>query len=349
MNRITQIRRHAYESVSAQDYVAACSWILTALRGYGFQPADCANLAYVAFNYCDRPTREEIFDQLIAAGARDLQTTAPTFLTLSFELDLGVPNAKKLVKRRFIDRILAPEIVARPKKPIVFWHIPKCSGTSLNTALGAFFYRSPASKILPSYNYRPLVSFLMREALGEIPYMPSMHFGLDEVTPQADHFSFSVLRDPIKRCVSMYRQEAANNAQGEIDQSKWHHYRTFPRYGAFWDYRKDKSFENWLSNIPGWLLARQLTTFSVRNDVPEAVSRIQSLDYVIARDLSLGSEMELFHVLDLKYSPDNIPKDLNRSDKSIAVPEDAAGLLAEHLGQEYEMLAKVQDAMNVSY
>lgn len=336
---LVRIRQNAFEAAAAQDFLTASKWLLRAVEGHHFQSHDCANLAYVAFNYCSRSTRIAIYERLRTAGIGDPAASVPaTFLHLSFELDLGDADPKELVRRRYIERILAPQVKLRPPKPIVFWHIPKCSGTSLNVALSSHFYHSAVSELLPSYNYRPMVGYLIAEMLDEIPYFPSMHFGMDDLTPGTDCFSFSVLRDPVKRCLSMYRQEAATNARLARNATEWHHYRAFARYGAFWDYRNDRSFACWMQNIPEWLLLRQLTTFSARRDLQQATERLSRLDYVLARGLDAGSEAGLFAALGLDYAPEAVPTHLNRSDKRIHVPDQLAEVLHRRLSQEYDFL-----------
>src|SRR5690606_29960138 len=118
----------------------------------------------------------------------------------------------------------------------------------------------------------------------------------------------------------------------------WHHYRSLPKYGAFWDYRRDGDFYEWFDNVPRWLLMRQLTTFSARFEVEEATRRLRELDYVFARDFDFGSERVLFEAIGIEYSSDFVPKAMNKSDQSVTLPADAAAILRDALTDEYEML-----------
>jgi hypothetical protein len=168
-----------------------------------------------------------------------------------------------------------------------------------------------------------------------------MHFGFDDLRPKADHFAFTVLRDPVNRCFSMYRQEVAVNRIRLKREESWHHYRALPRYGAFWNYKHDRNFHAWLENVPRWLLLRQLTTFDISERVGVAASRISSLDYVFTRDFAMGSQEELFGKLGLDPTALAVSTDRNRSDPRIPVPAEAESLFRDLLEPEYELLASL--------
>lgn len=338
---LAPMRRLTYEATASQDFIAATNWIMRALSEAGFQPADCGNLAFVAFRFCSRSTQARVYDRLRELGVWKANKPAAIFLALSFELALGGGNVEALIRKQYIDRFVAPQVKMWPTRPIFFWHIPKCSGTSLNAALSEHFYRSKLQDVIPGYQYRPLIAYLAKEMHNEIPYFPSMHFGVDDICPNEAAFFFAVLRDPVRRCLSMYRQEMKNFRVAQKKFSRWHHYRVLPRYGAFWDYRKDWTFKRWLQNIPEWLLLRQLSTFSKRHQVAEAVSKIARLDYYFARDFDLGSEAMLFDKLGINYSEELVPRDLNSSDTRIEVPADGETILKGLLAKEYEMIARI--------
>jgi len=309
---------------------------------HGFTPSDVANLAFVCFGYCSRSTKTAALEELLAAGLREIASPVAIFLQLSFELDLDGMESDRPVRERYLDTLLRPNVLTAPERPIVFWHVPKCSGTSLNAAIGSHVYAKPINEVLPGYNFRPLVKFLARELLQEIPYFPSMHFGMDELVISTPHVGYTVIRDPILRCLSMYRQEMAANLKNTSRHASWYHYRVIPRYGTFWDYRNDTTFAKWIDNIPETLLLRQLTTFSDCRDVQRAAQRVNSLDFVLGRDdIQAGSELELFEVLGFNYKEGTVPTDLNRTDKSIVISDKAIGSLKPRLRAEYEMIEQL--------
>lgn len=328
--------------MAAQNYLNASRWCVKAAIEHGFLAEDCSNLAFVAFGYCSRSALVGLYDDLIAAGVQEVESNAATFLRLSFELELASGDPEAEIERTYFQRILEPKIKRMPRQPILYWHIPKCSGTSINESIRTPFYSASLNHVWPGYTYRPLVKYLIENELHRIPYASSVHLGTDVLRPKAEHFSFAILRDPALRCLSMYRQEMSANAVLCEHEKAWHHYRALPRYGDFWDYRLDTTFDEWLENIPKRLLARQLTTFSPTGNVAQAGEALTSLSYLFCRDFELGSEAELFEKLDLDYSAGSVPTELNRSDKSIAVPETSLEALKPHLKDEYTLLDSIK-------
>ena len=331
-------RRYAYESMVEQNFVSAGRWCVKALVEHGFQAEDCGNLAFVAFSRCSRASVLLFYEMLSAAGIHQVKGPSATFLRLSFEIYLGGNESDKFVRNDYINRILSPRIKNTPSIPILFWHVPKCSGTSLNEAFSTHFYGTQLADVWPGYNYKPLVSYVIENMLAEIPYASSVHLGTDDLSSRTPHFAFTSLRQPAQRCFSMFRQEMAANRFLRKNEKEWHNYRALPRYGEFWDYRNDIDFHSWLEHIPPRLLGRQLTTFSSREHVNEAVNRIRALDYYFVRDLHVGSEAELFDKLGLEYTSETVPTTLNRSDKSIILPDNAEALVRARLRNEYRMI-----------
>lgn len=316
----------------------ACRWLLEVVLADGFAMRDCFNLAFVAFNYCALSVRAELLKSLQDAGIAHVDKISAVHLHLSLLIDQNNPDAELLVKESYIDRYIRPAIVRRPKKPLVFWHIPKCSGTSINEAVGSWYYDKPANQLLPGYGYKPLVSLLVQRFMGEIPFLPSMHFGLEEIPSTHGCVQCTVLRDPVERAISMYRQEfSSHRMQG---QDHWHHFRVLPRYGAFWDYREDRSLKDWMRNVPKWLLLRQLTTFSRAQDPEAAFQRLQRLDYVLIRGGGTGSQDELLRVFGVDPETVMVATDLNRSDTSIPVASEDRSALAALLNPEYALLSR---------
>ena len=338
MTHSAQLRRYAFFAAAKGEYLTASHWLLRVVLEDRFAAPDCSNLAYLAFNYCSRSARAALLEKLQQGGIDVVGKIPAVQLHLSLLIDQNVNDAVLQIKENYVDRFVRPAVLRRPEKPLVFWHIPKCSGTSINEAVGSWYYDRPVHQLLPGYSYKPLLSKLVERFMEEIPFLPSMHFGVDQLPPVRDCVQCTVLRDPVERAMSMYRQEAAvNRLQG---QDRWHHFRALPRYGAFWDYREDRSVHDWMRNVPRQLLLRQLTTFSQGEVLDTAYQRLMRLDYVLVRGRGIGSQDELLREFGVEPESVEVASDLNQSDASVPVPDAARRALVEELAGEYALLSR---------
>lgn len=324
--------------MAAGDAEDSARSILLALANGGQQDSDCSNLAFVAFNYCGDDFRCWVASELDRIRADSFQTPYQRFLRLSFAVDLREKGFERLIRSSVVKCVEEQTIVRRERKPIVFWHIPKCSGTSLNAAFSAYFYKRPLRDLVPGYAFRPLLQHLATHCIEWIPYLPSSHLGVEELRLGNDAFTFTCFRDPLRRALSMYRQEMANHARSDHRSVAWHHYRHLGRYGSFWDYRRDTSFSAWLENVPSLSLERQLTTFSRSGCIEAASRQLKLLNYWFTRDVQFGSEEELFELLEIPYTRAAVPARLNESDKQIRVDPGDEDWLRSRLQREYELL-----------
>lgn len=340
-------RQAVYHSLVDGAPDRAIAHLLKVLRESSGAPRDCANLAFVLFNYCDDETIASTAEQLREWGLSSSRKHAAVFLDLSLKLALEAPDIESQVRVEYLDKILRRRIRKTAAKPIVFWHIPKCSGTSINDALGSHFYFGPIAEIVPGYTFRPLALFLGRSMLDDIPYLPSMHFAQSELQVPDWVLQFTVLRDPVRRALSMYRQEAVAHQEPGHESPDWRHYHVLPRYGFFWDYRGDEDFDCWLENIPDDLLLRQLSTFSKTLTLSSAMDKVASLDYVLTRDFSHGSDAELLSLLGVEQAAVEVSEGTNRSDKSIEIPSHGKLALQTRLSPEYQLIGHVVAGLNV--
>ncbi len=96
-----------------------------------------------------------------------------------------------------------------PSKPIIFYHIPKCAGTTFSVIFSYLFskqIRIPGSPfgerntdIAFDYflkNKKKIINFNPDFIYGHLPYEFSKYF--------AKSFSLTILRDPMKRCISHF-------------------------------------------------------------------------------------------------------------------------------------------------
>lgn len=363
MNLI-KLRKQAFEELCQDNIATACEVLCKIALSNGMQKLDCWNLAFVAFKFASLEVQESLYDKLSAYDVNRSSKNYHKWLMLSFELNLKKPDAENKIEDLYIKDILQPGIRTKPGKPILYWHIPKCSGTSITEALGKYYYKQPVPEIIPGYAYKPLLIYLAQKRLSEFPYFSSMHVGMTDICPETEYFGFTILRDPVKRCLSMFRQQLEGGQKPKtvkqmtkrllsktpfsknIIMPGSYYYQILPRYGWFWDYREDRDFNSWKKNIPNELLMRQLTTFSSQCDVDVATKHIEAQDYLLVRDYNNGSERELLDILDIPDNKVTIPKARNKSNPRLSVGESQQQQLKEDLSLEYQMLDKLKISKN---
>ena len=103
--------------------------------------------------------------------------------------------------------------------------------------------------------------------------------------PQHRTFEFTVLRDPVKRVVSLYRYlRSAESDNGFIFKA--------PANERAW---ADAGFHAFLERVPREDFLRQLYMFSPRGDISETVEVLGNLDLVM-RTESIGSGVRSFRI-----------------------------------------------------
>lgn len=356
-------RQSAYNYLVKEEYEKSVYCIIKALKKSNFARTDCANIGFVLFNYLEKINLPAVYRELQKIGLDDVTTIDAEFLRLSLSIELETHGYDKKIREVFLNQILHPNVKYWPKRPILFWHIPKCSGTSFNKYMGSIFYSKSMKDLLPGYNYLPLLSYLNRNYITEIPYLSSNHLSLEYFNNSENSYSLTILRDPLKRCLSMYRQEMGavqtsfprrlKRLYKNLDPSSkthsltscWYHYDVLPRYGGFWDYKKDVSFQSWMDNIPTWLLLRQLSTFSYDLSVTNALNNLNRFNYILGRDNLFGTEEGLFKDLGLPYTKECLPNSLNSSSKTRNIPAQGEEQLKTLLEPEYKMLSTLHDSV----
>lgn len=359
MNLIN-LRQQVFDSLRSGNVDTACEALCKIAISTNMAKHDCWNIAFVAFKYASLEMQEYMYKKLIVSNIGNLSDNYKKWLLFSFELNLQKENVEEKIQDFYINTVIRPNTYIRPGRSIVHWHIPKCSGTSITEALGRYYYKLPVPELIPGYAFKPLLVYLARERLSEFPYFSSMHLDMKELSPKTGFFGFAILRDPVKRCLSMYRQQYEGNKKqnfikylakqliAKLPNSSpapvlgLYYHQILPRYGWFWDYTKDANFGNWKNNIPKALLMRQLTTFSGEFNVDEAAENIKRQDYVIMRDYNIGSDEKLLSLLDIPIKSISIPKKMNKSNSRIKIEESMQAQLKEDLELEYKLLYQVR-------
>jgi hypothetical protein len=253
-------------------------------------------------------------------------------LTLSVRLALGDPSAERDVTQQYLERIVRPAIRHRRQRPILLWHVPKCSGTSVLSGLAQFYYGRRLRLVVPGYTCMDLLRYCVERVPEEFPLLTTSHMGVEQLSPSDEIFQFTVLRDPVKRALSAWRQNRLAEVRG---------FSLVPRHGDDWFYWPPPSFSEWLDRVPQKSLCRQLTTFAPDGDVDEATRRIAALDYLVVYDRGVGSLDGALEAMGVPLEAAELPRDLNRSPRT-AVPTDAEVARARRvLRSEFELLDRV--------
>ncbi len=295
------------------------------------------NLGYILFYLSDRNILESAWESLnhyrLPARADE---TSPRLLMviLALMLKLDVEGAAKNMEKDYIERVVSPNIQNKPKRPIFFWHIPKCSGTSANDIFYRHFYKRPEADLLPSYASFPLLQHCLQHYGDVFPYIASAHCGVDKISPPEKAFVFTVLRDPVERVISMYKQTCTALTHGYM-------FRQLPSYEFFWEKWKANDFMPWIDNLPPALLQRQLTTFSPEEDVGKAAKTIKDMDYYMIHKFNRGSFGDLFSQLKLPLKAQDMSHSLNKSPKGPYISEEEKQMLKDKLEKEYTLIKKL--------
>lgn len=293
-----------------EDFQAAIRYFIQQLKLSPAYPSAYTNLAFVSAFYSDESTKEFVIEEIEKHFPENKK-----FLKLKFSLLLSL-NKQKAIKEIhaiYIDKWISKAVVRSAKKPILFFHIPKCGGTTLTDLLYNYFYQSEVF-CLPNYFEVDLLRYCVEELADTFPFLSSRHLSLDDFKPTLSEFyTITCLRDPLKRTTSAFRQTRSGNKNGRF-------FKVIPRYGSYWNTGKVLNFKDWINVAPEKELNRQLSTFSQKMNTNEFLTIIEKLDYVMFLEDFQRQQLELMKQLGIR---DNEKKDhnkkLNQSSKKIKI------------------------------
>jgi hypothetical protein len=291
------------------------------------------NFGYYLFHLgttsqCEHALERLDFDDMVEWG-----TPQSIKFYLSLLLATGHDRAKQAVDQYFLNRIVEPNLSRTPgDRTLFFWHVPKCAGTSITQVLGDHFYDAPIGEVLPGYNTLPLLKHCVQHRLERFPFFSSSHQSVSTLPPPGRTVEFVVLRDPLARVLSMFRQTLKG-----IRREYW--LRILPKYGHVWNYWQTSDAKSMLRTIPEELLLRQLSTFSEALDVKEAAERIGCLDYCFRLDGDQDFN-DLYNDIDVEVQASDM-KRLNASPKDIHFDERVKRRIKQMLRPEYRLLKRI--------
>jgi hypothetical protein len=206
--------------------------------------------------------------------------TSTNFAFYALGAELALLNEPEIAMKSINDVYLAfiwkyQRCDKKDHSPILYWHIPKTGGTSVNTKLSKVWYSS-GTEFLPSYTTRSFFSYVLRHHNGALPYISSAHLPADCIDYQVakQYRKLLVLRDPEQRALSAWRQYRENPSRRMI---------ILPQHGFVWDFFPIRNFSDWLQSAPVAVvnpLSWTLSDFAVNGygDAVDDIVPIANLD-----------------------------------------------------------------------
>lgn len=219
---------------------------------------------------------------------------------------------------------------------VYFHHVRKTAGTSIVVAFYALSGANPRDIERSLYRYAFIrtggIRFVGLNAQliqGGRYFFAVSHFPSYVARPPKDRtFAFTVLRDPLKRAVSLYRYlRSPDSDEGFTFRA--------PPVERSW---AQGTFGDFLDLLPEEELLRQLYMFSPTGSVSETVATLGGLQLVMHTD-SLDAGIELLEQrtgLSLKVGRERV------SSASLEIPEAELARAREMLEPEYEMLGQLE-------
>jgi len=320
---------HVYEG---RFESAIRAWI-DLLRKFPRYSRGATNFGYYLFHCGTTSQCERVLKQLDYGDMVESGTPKSVKFYLSLLLATGHDQAEKVIEQHFLDRIVEPNVRrASDERTIFFWHVPKCAGTSVTQVLGDHFYEAPISEVLPSYSTLPLLTHCAHRRLERFPFFSSFHLSVSVLGTPDCAFEFVVLRDPLSRALSMFRQTLRGLRTG-------YPLRVLPKWGHVWNYWQASDAKSMLEAIPEDLLLRQLSTFSEALDVEEAEQRISQLDDCFYLDSDRSFD-ELYDEIGVEVQASDMEQ-LNASPKHVHIAEKDRRRIKNRLHPEYHLIDRV--------
>lgn len=328
------------------QYTEAAEHFVQALQLNATSQPTLINLGFTISQHYEELDLSKISSELEVIASRHAQSNLPLMFTYAHALLMHQPEAFE----RYIQNILLPILERKSKnhgvqKPwihntyrgICCYHIPKCGGTSFNQFLSHHFYGQGLNEVLPGYTNQQLLINFIQQDINLFPYFSSNHIRSHKLLPPPNYFTTVILRDPLDRLLSMYRQYFSCVQNGYFLEY-------IPAYNTLWKHYPATGFVAWLHTIPACDVNYQLSTFSHSLSVEQAVKYCQTLDQIMwLEDLELGIS-KVAQKLALPLNIDNLPKDLNQSPRKTNFPEAVLAEAKQCLAPEIKFIEELRSS-----
>ena len=221
-------------------------------------------------------------------------------------------------------------------KRIYHYHVKKTGGTSLNYSIlsmngydGQKLYQKLCNRGLPRLIFNDIIFSAWSKSMiqkGDY-FFGFSHIPAHKLRLPPKTFTFTCLRDPVKRVISHYKMIMEYKLYGV-------------RHGRMWVEAKwfDKDFGDFLKGIPKRHLLRQLYMFSRNYNPTEACDFILNCNHLmLTENFSAGLE-NLSKKLQIMLKPLHIRK----TSVEIDVKQSEIDHLRDRLDPEYQLLDQLQ-------
>lgn len=299
------------------------------------------NLSYLIAQSSDEKLAEYTLNKLEGIGGDIDQDDhlARTQIELRFMLDEqdGLSAAD-----RYIDQILIPDKrgeVPSGHKPIFFWHIPKCAGTSINRYFSSYYYKSNL-ELFPGYHTPLFLKYIIEKRAGLFPYVSSAHMRLahlDGSQIEDNYYQVAIIRDPMSRSVSSWRQYYHDPLR---------RLNVLQQHGSHWDYWPGANLGEWVERAPESHINYLCSTFSGSIDENEALSYAKNIDCAGNFKQVNACLKAICDLYGLNFDVSQIPTKLNSTNKQLSYSDHDMSLLKQSLNKDlkfYDLFEKHQE------
>lgn len=307
------------------------TWFLEQLQT-SFKFSHYVNLAFISSFYANNEQRLWVLENLDKKIEKNLHTEK---LICSLSIALEVTPSR--FHEKYYKKHILPNIKKTKNKPIIFFHIPKCGGTTLTKALVKQHYNNQES-LLPKYFEFHLLKHCISQEPELFPFLSSQHMPISVLDCDISKFhSITILREPYKRVISSFKQTLASNLNGRSGE-------IIPKYGSFWNFSNCQSIQDWLERCPKKELSKQLSTFSKNLSIDDAKSTITKMDKVFYLNQKNCFSEALSNLNINEIEESELKLKYNASPKNIDILEKHIDLVKEIINEETTLLERLQEA-----
>ena len=217
-------------------------------------------------------------------------------------------------------------------------HIRKSAGTSVNSAfwnLGNLTLRKIGKEPMTLTKKYSYVSF-SKELIEAGDYLyASAHFAQWELNLKPNTFTFTVLREPYSRLVSLYKYYTWVD---QVDEKLGYNLDTSYYVLKSQHYLLGKSFKDFVDVLSDKYLVNQLYTFSKSLSVDDAIENISKVDRIYFQDQFNYAIRDLECVFGFEL---NVKNERNFGDIQINISEEEKQYALSKLHNEIEFYNKV--------
>lgn len=296
----------------------------------------CLNLSFILSQAKDKEQNILVWNKM--KRLNDKKKLGLNFIRFYCELLLQIQDAKASEHiNYYIENYIEKGIkrkLQKGQKPLFTWHIPKCAGTSFNAYVASKYYENGFTNF-PSYHTPLLNRNLIEEHVGRFPFVSSAHmesvqFDLDIITK--DYNQIVIIRDPIKRAISSWRQ---------YYEDPYLRLNIVLQHGSSWSYWPIANLAEWAKRAPERHRNKITATFSEKMDVNQALANIKNINLIGNIKNIEEFTKNVCSMYSLDFDIEKMPSTLNATKKSITYTRAELEGLKSSIGKDIELYSKL--------